>query len=137
MAIKSVFTKKQRKEHYKGAIEVATKFLEAIRYEKDWRPFAQKHYSQWDLGSRPFIIKFEDFEMQRTGAVSGANVDICTGVYFKLTIPELVGSLPKRSMIARLAVWCETGPMQPSIDGEWGVAPNSMRVTEGRDNDEI
>jgi len=102
---------------------VATKFLEAIRYEKDWRPFAQKHYSQWDLGSRPFIIKFEDFEMQRTGAVSGANVDICTGVYFKLTIPELVGSLPKRSMIARLAVWCETGPMQPSIDGEWGVAP--------------
>jgi len=95
MAIKSVFTKKQRKEHYKGAIEVATKFLEAIRDEEDWRPFAQKHYSQWDLGSRPFIIKFEDFEILKPGAVSGANVDICTGIYFKLTIPELVGSLPK------------------------------------------
>jgi len=137
MAIKSVLTKAQRKEHYKGAIEVATEFLKAVRDEKDWRPFAQKHYSQWDLSSRPFIIKFEDFEMQRTGAVAGANVDICIGVYFKLTIPELVGSLPKRSMIARLAVWCETGPMQASIDGTWGVAPNSLRVTEGRDNDEI
>ena len=126
-------TKAQRKEYYAPAIEVAEKFFQALLDGENWIPLAQKHYCDWDVTARPHIIMFDEFEITRAGNVAGADPDICIGVYVKLQACQLAGSIPKREIGGRIAVWKETGPMEPSVDGTWGVAPNSFRLNKSQE----
>ena len=130
-------TKEQRKQYYSGAVEAATKFFQALKEGKDWRPFAQRHYSEWDVAARPLIVMFDDFEVMRTGLVRGANSDVCIGVYVKLQVAALSGSLPQREMTGKIAVFREEGPMRPSPEGTWGVAPNSYQPNKEGDSSDV
>jgi len=120
-----------------AAVKVAMSFFQAVKDGTDWRPFAQKHYADWPMEARPLIVMYDDFSYFRTGNIRGANPDVCLGVYVVLKVSQLPGSVPQRRMEGRVAVFCEKGPRNPSVDGTWGVAPNSFQVSAGRDSFEV
>jgi len=127
-------TEVQRKAHHQGAVEATKAFFEALQKNEDWRPFAQKHYAKWDLAARPLIMAFDGFEVQYAGKGKGMNHDVGVSVCVSLRVAQIGGSLSQRRMVGRIAVWCEEGPMKPSVNGTWGVAPQSFQVNEGMDN---
>ena len=86
-------TADQLKEHRKGAIEVAELFFQALKDGKDWRPYAQKHYNNWDVMARPLIMAFDEFEIGFPSVVKGANPEVCIGVFVKIRVSVLGLSL--------------------------------------------
>jgi len=71
------------------------------------------------------IPHFLAFEVGKCRRPDGAG-DVVREVEVKLLLAPH-NDRPRMEMAGALRVICETGPMKPGLDGEWGVCPMSFR----------